>query len=176
MLPFQQHSIAPCQGVLWFKQQAEVIRKEDKHVLFIIGRSKNKNVIVVYGDHNPSGQLLGISTFWLELEPSYQRKARQKGIKHDRVELSRTEQAAFDIKVQELQAGIKFQINVNRLPHPIFVFKRAGKRPLAVCRIKGKSCIIQRVWVELQGLRIRYIELFGKPPRSTTIISERIYI
>ncbi len=60
-------------------------------VVMVMHRSKNKNVVVVAANMTKKGVLdqnNPVDIFWLDLEPSYMKARRDKGITHDREELN----------------------------------------------------------------------------------------
>lgn len=63
------------------------------NILFIISRSKNKN-IVVYEAKMEGGTIKAsdpIDAYWLDIDPEYVEKARAKGVESDRVDLNMIE-------------------------------------------------------------------------------------
>lgn len=65
------------------------MQKENPNLLFIIERSKNKNV-VCYAAKMKGGQIDPddpIEAYWMDIDPEYVKAARAKGVTSDRVEL-----------------------------------------------------------------------------------------
>ena len=71
--------------------QLSELRAASPNVLFVIGRSKNLNIVVYEAKLAGSGELDSkepVVVYWLDLDPAYQKQKRDKGVTSDRLELN----------------------------------------------------------------------------------------
>jgi hypothetical protein len=123
-------------------QAVPEIMSANSNVFLVIARRKNGNVMVYEAVLNKSREITGIDSYWLDLEPSYQRKSRKKGKKDDREELSVLDHFAYGIKVIQHISKTRWEV----------MFKQySQKMIIVVCSTgvslyrKGKNKNLQKV-------------------------------
>ena len=133
--------------------QLAALRAQSPHILFVIGRSKNLN-IVVYEAKMEGGELDSsepVSVYWLDIDPAYAAAARAKGVKTDRVELGALEKRlAYGLSSSPL-AGRAGHYSVRLVAFPdrvvtVAVDAKKG-RPVASMTINGTVCELERIFV-----------------------------
>jgi len=95
------------------KEVASLVRQRDREAWLVIGRSKNKNVVVYRGQGNDT------KGFWLLLEPSY-----HKGKPHDYEDLSVLEGPYYGHQVRPTERKGTYQVTLNAVPSEKFVVTR----------------------------------------------------
>lgn len=126
------------------------IRRRCPYVFLICFRDKNRNV-VIYEARVKDQKLLDppVDAYWLLLEPSYQEPRKQKGIPHDREELSYVDhQFAWGFeqrKVSDKEASFSFRA----FPHPLTVkLSDQGTTARLFAAKDGKKYVLQQLYVK----------------------------
>ena len=78
-----------------------VIYEMNPKVFFVISRKFNGNVMV-YSAVTKNNKMVGVEMYWLDLEHSYRIRARKKGRKHDRDEVTLLQKVGYGFKANPL--------------------------------------------------------------------------
>ena len=134
--------------------QLASLRANSPNILFIIGRSKNLNIVVYEAKMTASGQLDAaepVTVYWLDLDPEYQKASRAKGVVSDRVELGSLERRmAYGLSSQLVpgKAG-EYHVRLVAFPDRVVTVSvdPASKRPVARMQIGGAQVLLERIFV-----------------------------
>lgn len=147
----------------------EAINK--KCILFWIARSKNEN-IVVYEAEKSNGNVNhynSVNGYWLDIDPEYVKKARQKGITTDRAKLTYLEKKmaygySLSKSTQEQELG-KYRLSLVALQAiECYLITDENGDPHLQVIINGKECYLRKVYVAAKEgwiPTVLYIEIFG---------------
>jgi hypothetical protein len=165
-------------------KQVEELRKSNPNILFIISRSKNLN-IVVYEAALKNNQLdpsAPVSVYWLDIDPAYVKKNRDKGIMSDRSELNMIEKSMAYGLSSEAVAGKPGHYKVTLVAfkeRPVFVsFDAAANKLKCEMNINGSLCELQRIFINstdrMLGLpKVNHVDIYGIDSNGQAV-SERV--
>lgn len=152
--------------------------------LFIIERSKNKNIVVYaaifQGDSlHPERP---IDVFWHDIDPAYVAENRKKGKLDDRTELNMLEsQFAYGVQAKSTGKPHEFRLHLVALPdRECFLIRSQEGVAHVRLHIKGKPCHLARVYVHSVERwmnpmpKVEYVELFGHHAETGEIVHEKI--
>ena len=166
--------------------QLAELRATSPHILFVIGRSKNLNIVVYEARLNQRGDELDskepVIVYWLDLDPAYQKQKRDKGITSDRLELNYIEKTmAYGLSSSphptkpghhtvQLVAFSKRAVDV--------YFDQAKGRAVAMIEINGQQCELIRIFVAATdswtGLpKVQHVDVIGLDAHGKQV-TERI--
>jgi len=164
--------------------QLAELRAKSPHILFVIGRSKNLN-IVVYEAKVSGGELDAkepVVVYWLDLDPAYQKQKRDKGVSSDRLELNYIEKTmAYGLSsaANTAKPG-HYTVSLVAFPKRAVdvYFDKAKGRPVALIEINGQQCELIRIFVSATdswtGLpKVQYVDVIGVDSQGRQV-SERI--
>lgn len=132
------------------------LRKTIPNLLFIIEKSANKNIVVYEGHMRPTGFHGDIDSYWLDLDPEYQKQAREKGIMSDKVELSTLEKYyayGFSLTSSKTHPLIMVMDSFSELS--IYLGTTVHHHPVAYTYINGKKCRLESIFVHMYGSLIK---------------------
>jgi len=174
------------------------------HLAFWIGKNTNQNVVCYRGRvlYDPNTNRSGfdpempIDVFWMDIDPTYQQRARAEGRENDRVELSWHERKmAYGIQTHmDPQDPDQIVGQLHTCPErPIrFHYDRNQDRVVAYMHINNQPCVLHHIHLHLgdsaasSGLlnsmffwrqfTPEWIELHGRRADHNTPEIERIII
>lgn len=120
---------------------------DQEEIVFVIERSKNKNV-VVYESLDSESSPMGV--YWLDIDPAYVEANRKKGVMSDRSEISYLEKKiAYGLTATSAGPG-EHDISLVALPQKVIRLKECPvlKRPRAFTSILGREARLERIYVE----------------------------
>ena len=166
--------------------QLAELRRTSPNILFVIGRSKNLNIVVYEAKLAASGTEVDskepVTVYWLDLDPAYQKQKRDKGVASDRLELNYIEKTmAYGLSSQphaskaghhtvQLVAFSKRAVDV--------YFDSAKGRAVAMIEINGVQCELLRIFVSATdswtGLpKVQHVDVIGLDAQGKQV-TERI--
>eukprot|EP00455_Lapot_gusevi_P054271 TRINITY_DN865_c0_g1_i1.p1 TRINITY_DN865_c0_g1~~TRINITY_DN865_c0_g1_i1.p1 ORF type:complete len:187 (+),score=79.09 TRINITY_DN865_c0_g1_i1:40-561(+) len=157
--------------------------KAQPNVLFIITRSKNKNVVVYEAKMRADGSFDAnpIEVYWMDIDPEYVRSARGRGVMTDRTELGYVEkQMAYGVTATPTGNPNEFQLTLVALKARNVGLKLdQNGRPRATITIDGRPCYLQHIYVNSKdnmiGLpTVQYVDVFGVAVDNGEAVTERI--
>jgi hypothetical protein len=164
---------------------------DKKTIPLFYERSKNGNLVVfdIKTQSSPEhgGKRLHpadtIDAYWLDLEPSYQAKARANGKKDDREELNFVERwQAYGAKaenVEPLRADVSF-VGLPSKKMVLTLEKLDGEQyPVLRCAVGNtQNCIIEKVYVQSDESgwipKVKHVDIHGYDPNTGAAVTERI--
>jgi len=172
---------------------AAELKKKNPNALFLIGRSKNLNVVVYEAnrDAKNSNALASdnpIDVYWLDLDPATRADNRKKGQKHDRAELNWIEKSmayGASATATKNKPGT-FDVTLVSVPDRAITLSIDPKdsRPKAYITLKKTAqatavvCVLERIYVDSSegwlGPTVNYIEIFGTAVATAEQICERV--
>lgn len=147
----------------------QFIKSNYPHVAFIVEKNLNRNV-VVYEGVLFDGELRAddpLDIYWLDLDPEYQKRARQEGRVSDRVELNFMEkQMAFGVTCREGPKIDQYYLFLAACPsRPILLYlDKEFDEVVAELMINKKRCSLNRIYVYINPnnpITPEWIELHG---------------
>jgi hypothetical protein len=139
------------------------LKQQNPNILFIIKRSKNDNVIVY--EWIPDQQI--VQCYWLDIDPAYQKAARSRGIKSDRVELNFIERnQAYGCTTSKV--GLQIHLNIIPIPSQKMLIKCEGNGARAEVMLGGQWTTLQFVYVKTQEGYFLPTVLFAEAFGTTT--------
>ena len=165
--------------------QLASLRQSSPHILFVIGRSKNLNIVVYEAKLASGGGELDskepVIVYWLDLDPAYQKQKRDKGVTSDRLELNFIEKTmAYGLSsapnpakpghhTVHLVAFSKRAVDV--------YFDQAKGRAVAMIEINGQQCELIRIFVSATeswtGPKVQHVDVIGLDQQGQQV-TERI--
>jgi len=165
------------------KAQLAELRKTSPNILFVIARSKNKNIVVYEAlkKDNALDAAKPIDVYWLDIDPEYVAAARKKGIQTDRNELNMIEkQFAYGVGFEPVQGkSDHYNLKLVALPErPVEMCLDSNGNPQARISINGKSANLVRIYVYavermLRTPKVEYIDVIGQDENGE-YVHERI--
>jgi len=160
------------------------VQKDAPNILFIIERSKNKNIVVYEAKLAAEGKLdtnYPIEAYWLDIDPAYVAANRKKGIMTDRSELNMIESKfAYGLSVQPTGKENEYKVTLVAVPsRTIILHIDADGEPKARIIIDGKECHFKKIYVDstdrfMMTPKVNFVELHGVHFDSGDTIVEKI--
>ena len=164
--------------------QLAELRQTSPNVLFVIGRSKNLNIVVYEG--KVSGTEMDskepVIVYWLDLDPAYQKQKRDKGVTSDRLELNYIEKTmAYGLSSTPHAAKPGHHtvqlVAFSKRAVDVYYDKTKG-RPVAMIEINGAQCELLRIFVSATdswtGLpKVQHVDVIGLDAHGKQV-TERI--
>lgn len=125
-----------------------LIKRACPNVFMCFTRTKNGNVIVFEALPDK------IDAYWLDLEPSYRKAARERGRLHDRDEFGHLDHYAYGFTARKL-TETSWEMKMRQLPkHPILVRRAPNGAVRAFVRHENKE--VQIEFVHVTPTRLSY--------------------
>lgn len=164
--------------------QIDDLRKSNPNILFIIGRSKNKNIVVYEANlkNNELDPTNPVIVYWLDLDPEYVKANRAKGIMTDREELNMIEKKfAYGLSSEPVagKPGTYKVILVAFKDRPVIVsFDKENNKLQCEMQIKGEMCQLGKVFIDatdrMIGLpKVNHVDVSGINSKGE-FVTERI--
>jgi len=140
------------------------IFRQRPHVFAVIVRNKNGNVVVLEAAPK-DGRLSDVDSYWLDLDPSYKKRARAWGRTHDRDEFGMMDRRGYGLRV--LSSHAKYLIvSMAQLPNVHLRVRLEGDVTNAYVQLNGAICRLQHVYVhDTVGYgflpQVEYVEVHG---------------
>lgn len=155
--------------------------KMNPRIFCILARKRNGNLVIFEGNVE-NNQLVGITHYWLELEPSFMERARKRGRLHDRDEMSMFDDYAYGYVDKCIKKGKKFSVimkHVASRPMVVVLGKnKEGKNEVnAYLKLGGILSKMEYIWVADDGKlwpKVTHVDVFGLS-RHDKKMRERIY-
>jgi hypothetical protein len=130
-----------------------------------ITRRLNGNLVVLQVGPETKGKQLEPELFWLDVDPSYQQKARKKGNTCDRVAFGKMDYFAYGISVLHRHSSRKFDFTFKQFDTRLFTAITTDKGSRCYMRSNGLLAEINHMHLhDKVGLvpSVEYVELRGK--------------
>ncbi|MDA8242546.1 MAG: DUF4833 domain-containing protein [Elusimicrobia bacterium] len=139
--------------------------------LFVIERGKNANIVRYDAVQDPDGALLPeapVRAYWVLLA--------EDGRTKELGWLERKKAYGFDVAPGP-EAG-SYLLRLAASPERRFLLRRSGGRPRVETVIDGAPAVLEKIYVGSSegawGLRVDYVDLFGRRPGTGSACKERI--
>jgi hypothetical protein len=153
----------------------DVVLREKPSVFCVFVRRKNGNLVVLEAKTQP-GQLLGVDSYWLDLEPSYRVAARKAGRVSDRVELGLLDSVYGFACERTSPSTLRLRMNQFHAL-PLLVQLHGDGTCSAQIMIANQTCRLHHIYVHdntrLGIPYVEYVEVFGTNPQGATL-SQRL--
>ena len=114
---------------------------KSSRVFNILGRTYNQNVVISEAQLDTKNRLIGISQYWLDVDPLYKEAARKKNKIHDRAEFGLLDTQTYGINIIDKLSPKEWIISFKRFPSENMKLKVVKNRVILL-----RHMDTQRVW------------------------------
>lgn len=183
-----QPNVRESQEALQEEQVHRLQRDVDADIVFIIERSKNKNVVCYSAKRANAGESKLDETepmvaYWLDIDPEYVAKARAAGKMDDRVDLNVFEnQFAYGLAAEP--AGGRpgaYEVHLVALPsRTLELYLKDDGKAAARMVISGRACNMFKIYVDSTDRwvgppKVNWVELHGVDLETGEHLVERMH-
>ena len=129
----------------------ETIFTHAPNVFLVISRKKNGNVVCYEALLDNDKNIVGIDVYWLDLDPAFRKKSRQKNRGSDRYELTTVDRMGYDIKIIDNSAKRKWKLCFKVYSQHMTVVQHNDKIFLYRKGKNGKLQILKYLYVHDQN-------------------------
>lgn len=161
------------------------MKKKIPNLIFLIERSKNKNVVVYEGILTAPGKLNAekpVDVYWQDIDPAYVAANRKAGKMDDRSDLNMIEsQFAYGVSTKPAAKAGEYEVHLVALPDRACVELLDDKGlPQIRITLNGKQCYLVRVYVHsverwLNPMpKVEYVDISGYDIATGQLVTERV--